>query len=146
MWKDTLRLECKRPIHDVNDALEQPCCARHLLARQPDFEQQRTAIALAVEQNNHVFELYPKYHCECNFIERYWGAAKRAARQQCDYSYKGLCERLPIILDDVPLAFIRRFYRKAFRYIEGYAKGMDAGQAEQANKKYRSHRRLREDD
>lgn len=137
-----MRLECKRS----DDAIEQTCCARHLLASQADFQQQKTAIALAVEKKNHVFELYPKYHCKCNFIERYWGAAKRAARQQCDYSYKGLCERVPQILNEVPLAMIRRFFRKAFRYIEGYALGMDAKQAEQANKKYRSHRRLREDD
>lgn len=108
--------------------------------------QQKTAIAMEVEKNDHIVELYPKYHCECNFIERYWGAAKRVARQQCDYSFKSLCERVPRILDEVPLRQIRRFSRKAWRYIKSYADGLDAADAERAQKQFKSHRRLRMDD
>jgi hypothetical protein len=118
----------------------------HLLSAQADFKEQKTALADAVEQAQHIFTLYPKYHCECNFIERFWGAAKRAARQQCDYSYKALCERVPRILREIPLPSIRRFSRKAWRYIESYANGLDAHAAERAQKKFKSHRRIRKDD
>ena len=117
-----MKLDYKSPIVPSADK----CCARHRLEKEADFKDQKTAIALAVESCQHIFELYPKYHCECNFIERYWGAAKRDARQQCDYSYKHLCARVPGILDSVPLPMIRRFYHKAWRYIEGYGRGMDA--------------------
>ncbi|KAG5456818.1 MAG: hypothetical protein BJ554DRAFT_3330 [Olpidium bornovanus] len=80
------------------------------------------------------------------------GAAKRQARQQCDYSYKGLCDRVPTILNNIPIAQIRRFARKAWRYIEAYAGGFDAHKAEAAEKKlraekrFKSHRRIREND
>ena len=83
---------------------------------------------------------------------RFWGAANRAARQECDYSYKGLCDRVPAILDNVPLRQIRRFSRKAWRYIESYAAGQDVYQAEDSEKtlrkekRYKSHRRVREND
>ncbi|KAG5455594.1 MAG: hypothetical protein BJ554DRAFT_4943, partial [Olpidium bornovanus] len=82
----------------------------------------------------------------------FWGAAKRLARQQCDYSYKGLCDRVPNILDNIPLAQIRHFAGKAWRYIEPYANGLDVHQAEdaerklRAEKKFKSHRRICQDD
>ena len=80
---------------------------------EPDFLEQKTSIAETVEAAGHIFELYPKFHCECNFIERFWGAAKRITRQQCDYSYTQLQRRVPEILDNIPLPMIRRFSRKA---------------------------------
>ena len=61
------RVDCKGDaIHDKK------CCAKHLLAAQLDFMEQRTAIYEGVETAGHIFELYRKFHCECNWIERYW--------------------------------------------------------------------------
>ena len=65
------RMDCNADARDDNK-----CCAKHLLASQPDFHQQKTALCETVENAGHIFELYPKYHCKCNWIERYWGAAK----------------------------------------------------------------------
>ncbi|CAG8676734.1 24404_t:CDS:2 [Cetraspora pellucida] len=45
------------------------CCARHTLTMEPDFLEQKTSIAETVEAAKHIFELYSKFHCECNFIE-----------------------------------------------------------------------------
>ena len=92
----------------------------------------------------HIFTLYPKFHCECNFIERYWGAAKRTARQKCEYSFKSLCEKLPSFLDGVALAVIRRFARQAWRYIDAYRQGKAGKLAEFATTQYTSHRRIPE--
>lgn len=140
IWNQAWKLNCK------GESPTETCCAVHALEAEPDFKQQKTAIAMEVEKKEHIFELYPKYHCECNFIERYWGAAKRVARQQCDYSFKSLCARVPRILDEVPLPQIRRFSRKAWRYIASYANGLDANDAERAQKQFKSHRRLRKND
>ncbi|CAG8753191.1 4912_t:CDS:10 [Cetraspora pellucida] len=85
------------------------CCTRHILTMEPDFLKQKTSIAETVEAARHIFELYPKFHCECNFIKRFWDAAKRIARQQCDYSYAQLQIRVPEILSNIPLPMIRRF-------------------------------------
>ncbi|OAD72392.1 hypothetical protein PHYBLDRAFT_169524 [Phycomyces blakesleeanus NRRL 1555(-)] len=119
------------------------CCARHLLASQPDFSEQKTAIQEVVEEAGHIFELYPKFHCECNWIERYWGAAKRVARLNCDYSFKSLEKNLPSFLDSAsPVAgspsIIRRFYKKTWRYIEAYSKFLDAKDADAEMKKFTS--------
>ncbi|OAD81540.1 hypothetical protein PHYBLDRAFT_73427 [Phycomyces blakesleeanus NRRL 1555(-)] len=98
-------------------------CACHLLASQPDFSGQKTALQEVVEEAGHIFELYPKFHCECNWIECYWGAAKCVARLNCDYSFKLLEKNLPSFLDSAsPVAgspsMIRRFYKKTWGYIE----------------------------
>ncbi|OAD72411.1 hypothetical protein PHYBLDRAFT_169542 [Phycomyces blakesleeanus NRRL 1555(-)] len=78
------QLDCKSK--DISE--DSKCCAHHFLASQPDFMSQKTALHEAVEDSGHIFELYPKFHCKCNWIERYWGAAKRKARLQCDYHWK----------------------------------------------------------
>ena len=123
-------------------ALDNLYCARYLLALQPDFRRQVTALAETVEEAGHIFDLYPKFHCECNFIERYWGAVKRIAREQCDYSFKSLSENIAEYLDSIPIAMIRRFEQKAWRYIDAYSKGLTGRKAEKAVKKYKSHRRV----
>ncbi|KAI0732979.1 hypothetical protein C8Q72DRAFT_792974 [Fomitopsis betulina] len=43
-----------------------------------------------------------------------------------------------MILDDCPVKTIRAFFRKAWRYMDAYRKGLNAKQAEFAVKKYRS--------
>ena len=55
-----------------------------------DFLAQKGAIAEIIEKAGHKCIFYPKFHCELNFIERYWGAAKNYARKNCDYSWAGL--------------------------------------------------------
>ncbi|KAI8385799.1 hypothetical protein BD560DRAFT_364011 [Blakeslea trispora] len=128
------------------------CCAVHLLEVQPDFLQQKSILAEVIENNGFMFELYPKYHCECNWIERYWGAAKREARRECDYSFQSLDRNIHNFLDSVcppdeqPL-IIRKFFNKSFAYIRAYAQGKDVKETfalvEQFSKLHKSHRKLR---
>jgi hypothetical protein len=49
---------------------------------------------------------------------------------------------VPQCLDSCDLTTIRRFFRKAWRYIDTYWKGLDVQQAAFANKKYKSHQRI----
>ncbi|SAM04093.1 hypothetical protein [Absidia glauca] len=44
LWDDSLKLKC-----DGEDLERHRCCAGHLLANQPDFKQQKTAIQQLVE-------------------------------------------------------------------------------------------------
>lgn len=139
LWTGIPRLQCTTTYNRPPK-----CCARHVLESQPDFREQRTALESEVISSGQIFTMYPKFHCECNFIERYWGAAKRTARQECDYSFRSLANNLSSFLDQVSLAVIRRFARKAWRYIDAYCKDYDAKTAEFAVKKYKSHRRIPE--
>ena len=128
------------------------CCCIHLLQSQPDFVSQRSVLAETVEASGHIFELYPRFHCECNPIERYWGAAKRVARRECTYSFRDLNSNIHDFLDSVsppneePLQ-IRRYFNRSFRYIEAYSEGKDVNRpweiVREFSKLQKSHRTLR---
>ncbi|OAD08036.1 hypothetical protein MUCCIDRAFT_158274 [Mucor lusitanicus CBS 277.49] len=138
-------LDCGAP----NPELNKICCARHFLSTRPDFLEQRSALQEVVENAGHIFELYPKYHCECNWIEMYWGAAKREACLGCDYTVKSLDANLNNFLDKAGhLPHIRRYFRRAMEYIEAYNKCNDGREVVSAvkkfvEKKYLLHRKSR---
>ena len=140
-WK----LDCGSPVI----APSKICCARHFLGSRPDFCNQKSALQEVVEDAGHIFELYPKYHCECNWIEMYWGGAKREARLKCDYTFKSLEQNIDSFLDKAGgIARIRRYFRRATEYIEAYSKCSDGREVVQAvkkfaEKKYLSHRKIR---
>ena len=52
------------------------CCCCCLLFTQPDFIAQKSHLEELITSHGHICDFYPKYHCELNFIEQYWGAAK----------------------------------------------------------------------
>ena len=60
-------LQCK------DRCISTSCCAKTLLANQPDFLAQTSVIEETVKRGGHTVSFYPKFHCETNFIERYWG-------------------------------------------------------------------------
>ena len=79
LWpKERINLVCKKCFDkDVDDDLiRQNCCARRIMSLQPDFLEQRSALEEIIVGSRHIFERYPKFHCECNFIERYWDFVK----------------------------------------------------------------------
>lgn len=85
------------------------CCARRMLFNQPDFKNQKPAIIEFVENRGHIGFLYPKYHCELNFIEQAWGVGKRKYREFPPTSTEAEMERNVIAaLDSVPVESMRR--------------------------------------
>ena len=46
------------------------------MSLEPDFLAQKGAIAEIIERAGHKSIFYPKFHCELNFIERYWEQRK----------------------------------------------------------------------
>lgn len=77
--------------------------SRELVASQPDFAGEREWMTAVVEDSGHVIDFYPRFHCELNFIERLWAAAKRWTRADCDYTFNSLIAKVPIALDQIPL-------------------------------------------
>ena len=57
-------------------AKETNCCCRCLLFTQSDFVAQKSHLEELITSRGHICDFYPKYHCELNFIEQYWGTAK----------------------------------------------------------------------
>ena len=67
--------ECFKKDAD-NDLIRLDCCARQIISLQPDFLEQKSVLKEVTIRLGHIFERYPKFHCECNFIERYWSFVK----------------------------------------------------------------------
>src|SRR5947207_15589853 len=128
---------CKEKIDDITRT---DCCMHKILSLQNDFISQKSQLQEEIEKRGHKYIFYPKYHCELNYIEMYWGAAKKYARQHCNYTWRGLQETVPQALDSVPLSHIRKYAQKSAKFMECYRKGLTGVQADYVLKKYKSHR------
>lgn len=144
LWKEGLMGECKlcKKKGKKIDSQRVDCCMRRILSLQLDFISQKSRLQIEIEKRGHKCIFYPKFHCELNFIEMYWGAAKHYTREHCNYSWTGLQRIVPEALDSIPLITIRRFAQKSWRYMNIYRKGITGKMAEFAAKKYKSHRRV----
>lgn len=67
---------------------------RRLLSTQRDFLEQKGWLQEELETTHQEPLFYPKFHCELNFIERFWCSAKFYTRENCQYSLDGLREVL----------------------------------------------------
>lgn len=102
-----------------------------------------------IEAAGHLCIFLPKYHCELNFIEFFWGAVKGYLREHCDYTYPGLQKNMPLALRSVSVELIRKWEHRTVRWQEAYQMGLSAKDAqlrvkEFSSRKYKSHRRIPE--
>ena len=152
------------------------CCCTRLLSSQADFSSECSMLQHLVEERQarstttglqyttarHLCLFLPKFHCELNWIERFWGASKAYCRKHCLYTLPGLRETVPLSLsqdiweipasmidehgqvpDDMPVAPLllqRRWARISRRYMDEYRKGADGSDAIRAVKAQRRHR------
>lgn len=120
--------------------------ARKLLSEQEDFRSQKEWLAETVSDAGYLIDYYPKYHCEFNYIEMFWGAAKAWCRANCTFNFNDHLNLVKEALKSVTVCKIRRFARKSYRYMDAYrVKGTDGcslstKMIEYAVKKYRGHR------
>jgi hypothetical protein len=124
-------------------------CASAILSHQPDFMEQRPLVQEVMEEAGHQCLILPKFHCELNTIEFFWGAAKRWLRENCDYTFATLQENTPHALASVPLNTIRKFEHRVLQWVEAYKSGLSAKDAQFEVKRfsstrYTSHRRIPE--
>jgi hypothetical protein len=84
LWKNGLTMKCK-------DGCNSPdCCTTQILSNQPDFKEQCLLVQEVIEDAGHICIFLPKFHCELNFIEYFWGAVKQYLCEHCDYSFSTL--------------------------------------------------------
>jgi hypothetical protein len=145
LWQQKLRGKCEKACKADADA----CCNKRILERQPDFCEQKSLVQETIEAAGHVCLFLPKFHCELNFIEFFWGMVKKYLRDNCDYTFDTLKENLPKALHSVHIHTIRRWEHRMFRWIEAYRSGLGTREAQAqvrkfSSTKYKSHRRIPE--
>ena len=114
------------------------CCAKRILDYQPDFIEQKSLIQEVIENVGHLCIFLPKFHCELNFIEYFWGAVKRYLQEHCNYTFKTLKENMPTALASVSAETIQKWEHRMKRWMEVYRGGLDAKQAQFQVKKFSS--------
>ncbi|KAJ7222149.1 hypothetical protein GGX14DRAFT_352858 [Mycena pura] len=140
LWKDGLLAQC--PGFKCQEG-KTDCCCRRILFCQSDFVNQKSALEELIEQRGHICDFYPKYHCELNFIEMYWGAAKFHYRKSPRTSdMKEMRVNVQQCLDKIPHLAIMRYANRAARFVSGYAHGLSGTDLGYLKKEYKSHRML----
>ncbi|KZV96441.1 hypothetical protein EXIGLDRAFT_609191, partial [Exidia glandulosa HHB12029] len=129
------------PIPDPGDEW---CCMQKCLSLQKDFLAEKAKIQHYIEGRGHFCMFLPKFHCELNPIEMVWSNAKQKFRAEADGTFPKAKALVPKCLDAVSTTVIRHYFRRIYRYMDAYRKGLNAKQAAHAVKKYRSHRSVPE--
>ena len=143
LWPERgLVLECPTTRDRSGCNPQGGCCARRVLGAEKDFRDQKGRLQEEVEKLGHLVLFYPKFHCELNFIERYWCRAKWFSRENCGYDFDALKETVPKALESVTEASIRGFYRLALRAIDAYSAGFQYGTTEFKQTVYKSNRQV----
>jgi hypothetical protein len=132
-----LRKDCKKPGCDPDATA---CCATCILSLQPDFQEQKSLVQETIEAASHLCIFLPKFHCELNFIEFFWGAVKKYLREHCDYTYTGLQKNLPDALASVDLMTIRKWEHQMIRWMDAYREGKGTKEAQIQVKKFGSRK------
>ena len=97
-----------------------------------------------IEQRGHLVEFFPKFHCELNWKEYYWGKAKRYTRENCNYTLDGLRATIPVARSSISSSTIHGYFHRCMRHIQAYWAGMGYGTPEFGTwtESYKSHRRV----
>ncbi|KAF9497594.1 hypothetical protein BDN71DRAFT_1541197 [Pleurotus eryngii] len=126
LWQDGLHMQCKPKC--LSGA--QNCCAKRILELQPDFKAQKSLVQEVIEAAGHECIFLPKFHCELNFIEFFWGAVKRYLRENCDYTFAMLQENMPKALRSVDVLTIRKWKHCMHCWMDAYRGGLGAKDAQ----------------
>ncbi|KIJ50195.1 hypothetical protein M422DRAFT_246031 [Sphaerobolus stellatus SS14] len=129
-------------ISNISESTSNMCCMTRALSQQQDFLEEKPQIQRYIEKHGHICLFLPKFHPELDPIEMYWGWTKHQYRTVSDQKFSTAKALIPQILNSVDVKLIRKFFRKTWRYLDAYEKGLDAQQAAFAVKIYKSHRRI----
>ena len=121
-YTQRLRMVCKKGCTD--GALQ--CCAKKILEHEPDFKSQKSLVQEVIEAAGHLCIFLPKFHCELNFIEFFWGAMKKWLRDHCNYTFETLKANLLLAMDSVKLTTIRLWEHRMVHWMAAYSSGLDA--------------------
>ena len=125
LWHDGLLLDCalcKAGLKDDKQRhLRHDCCARRLLASQPDFRAQVSMLEETCKKLGFDVIFLPKFHCEINYIEYLWGFSKRIVRARYPTTLDELKLLVSQSLAACDVSTIRRWERRMWKFIDLYS-------------------------
>jgi hypothetical protein len=62
---------------------------------QDNFQQQKSLVQETIKAAGHLCIFLPKFHCELNYIEFFWGVVKKNLYDNCNYTFYTLKRNLP---------------------------------------------------
>jgi hypothetical protein len=74
--------------------------------------------------------IVPKFHCELNFIEYFWGVVKKYLCEHCDYTFETLKKNMPEALDSINMQTIQWWEHWMQRWMDAYQNGMETQAAQ----------------
>ena len=119
------------------------CCMRKMIASQQDFKSKKPLIQLICKEVGHECWFLPKFHCELNPIEIYWGWVKAhmctwkhhhlilvtyghliamitGFHVSADGTFCTACCLVPELLNDCLVKTVCGFFHKCWRYMDAY--------------------------
>ncbi|OAX34548.1 hypothetical protein K503DRAFT_747250 [Rhizopogon vinicolor AM-OR11-026] len=106
-------------------------------------------VAEIIENTGHLCIFLPKFHCELNFVEYFWGKVKKYFRDNCDGTFNTLKTNTPLAMQSVQLSTIRLWEHRMHHWMEVYRTGLNTKDAQFrvrqfSSTKYKSYRRVPE--
>ena len=132
-------------VYPVLVSNKSPCCLARILSTHKDFFEQKSAIRMLIKERGHKCVFLPKFYCELNPIEMYWGYSKARYRQVKKTSFDYAKREVLITLDACSINTIRRFCNRSYRFIDAYRKGLGVRAAAWCVKKQRRYRTISEE-
>ena len=117
------------------------CCVFRIMEDEEDIANERSLLEIEITARGHECIFCPKFHCELNYIEFFWGAVKRYTRENCNYSFVDLEDTIKAGLNSISLTAIRRFANRSRRWIDAYIDGLNDWQQAFVEGQEGSHRR-----
>ena len=140
------KVRCPPPVAYPVPISDTPtCCLARILSTHKDFFEQKSAIAMLIEEKGHKCIFIPKFHCELNPIEMYWGYSKARYRQVKKTSFDHAKKEVLIALDACTINTMRRFCNRSYRFTDAYRKGLSVKAAAWCVKKQKRHRVISEE-
>ncbi|KIK38771.1 hypothetical protein CY34DRAFT_25514 [Suillus luteus UH-Slu-Lm8-n1] len=118
------------------------CCMACLLSQQEDFTNQPSMLETLIKKAGHECIFLPKFHCELNPIEMYWGWCKYRYREVPKKTFEDAKRCAKEQLDACPTEVIRRFINRSWRFMSAYCLGLTGKAAEWAVQKQKQHRQV----
>ncbi|KAL4255827.1 hypothetical protein AB1N83_013423 [Pleurotus pulmonarius] len=115
------------------------CCMARLLSQQDNFANQISLLEELIRKAGHECIFLPKFHCELNPIEMYWGWCKYRYRQIPKRTFEDAKQAALQCLNSCPTDVIRRFANHSWRFMDAYRKGLSGNAAAWAVKKQKGH-------